>query len=93
MDKLGGKNNLAITVIYPGSKIERIAWKKGLLPKDFTWTKPLSTRYTFLLIRERWPCFVDTLPWEEVCQHFFDWVDIRTLINLLRYGRTETSIT
>lgn len=73
MDKLGGKNNLAITVIYPGTKIERIARANELLPEDFTWTKPLSTRYTLPSIRQRLPYFVDTLPWEEVCQFLFDW--------------------
>lgn len=73
MDRLGGKNNLAITVIYPGTKIERIAREKGLLPKDFTWTKPLSTRYTLPSIRQRLPYFVDTLSWEDVCQFLFGW--------------------
>ena len=73
MDRLGGKNNLGITVIYPGTRVEKLARERGLLPADSTWTRPVESPYPLPLVKQGLPYFVDTLPWKEGCAFLFDW--------------------
>jgi hypothetical protein len=37
LEEIGSKPTFGITMIFPGTEIEKIAYSKNILPKDFSW--------------------------------------------------------
>lgn len=67
--KLGGMR------IYPGTEIEVIARERGLLPRDFSWTKKYSN-VVKLGMRGDVPLFLDKLSLGELSDLIFEWQEI-----------------
>lgn len=66
--------SLSLLHIYPGTKLEEIAKQKGILPKDFTWTRKNDKRVTVLPTAQgNVPIFIDKLPLKEISKYIFQW--------------------
>ncbi|MEW6363089.1 MAG: radical SAM protein [Acidobacteriota bacterium] len=64
--------------IYPGTEVERIAYEKGMLPRDFSWAKPMDKRVEVLPSTQGdVPIFRDKLSWEQLGRAMFEWASIR----------------
>lgn len=69
---------LKLLHIYPGTEVENIALEKGILPKDFSWSKPLDSRVEVLSSTQGdVPIFRDKLSWEQLGKAMFEWTRIR----------------
>lgn len=66
--------SLSLLHIYPGTKLEEIAKIKGILPKDFSWTKENDPRITVLPTAQgNVPIFIDKLSLRELSGYIFQW--------------------
>jgi len=65
----------SITTIYPGTRIEMLARKTGLLPADFSWNLPYhSQKMEALGLNPALPCFEnDSLSIEEILRFWDSW--------------------
>lgn len=64
--------------IYPGTEVEEIAFQNGILPKDFSWAKPLDNRVEVLSSTQgEVPIFRDKLSWEQIGKAMFEWSKIQ----------------
>ena len=66
--------SVAVLHIYPGTPLEQTAREKGLLPADFTWTRPGRSRViTLPTAQGDVPLFLDKLSWPQVSELLFRW--------------------
>jgi anaerobic magnesium-protoporphyrin IX monomethyl ester cyclase len=66
--------SVAVLHIYPGTPLEQTAREKGLLPADFTWTRPGRSRViTLPTAQGDVPLFLDQLTWSQVSELLFRW--------------------
>ncbi|NQT22869.1 MAG: radical SAM protein [Candidatus Omnitrophica bacterium] len=85
MNEFGGKQTCGPTMILPASRIERIAKKKGVLPKDFSWSKKTfykyydPTSYSFL------PLYVENLSWVEILDIFYNHINSQSHARKMNY--------
>lgn len=76
--EIGGEVSLSLLKIYPGTKIEDIAKQKGILPKNFSWSKRQARLGLSLpAAYGSAPIFVDRLSWDEISQIMAEWAQIR----------------
>ena len=76
MDELDGEAILSILQIYPGTKIERIARQKGILPKGFSWSVKNNSIVSLPTVVGDVPIFVDKLSWEEISEILLEWAEV-----------------
>lgn len=64
--------SVAILHIYPGTELEKRAYKEGKLPYDFTWTKKRDKRVIMLPAAQgHAPLYVDKLSWWQISELIF----------------------
>ncbi len=87
----GSRVSYSFTAIYPGTELEALAYKDGILPKDFSWNmryaKPV---YAILGTDPYTPCWENpSLPFEEIKAAIFKskpfLYKIRQIVFRLRY--------
>lgn len=66
MKSLKGKSTLGILKIYPGTDIEQIALKKGIIPNNFSWAMDKGKTNCMPSISGDAPLFFDKLTLEQV---------------------------
>lgn len=69
---------LKLLHVYPGTEVERIARRKGILPLDFSWSKPVGKNVeTMPSTQGDVPIFRDKLTWEQLGGAMAEWVRMR----------------
>ena len=71
--------SLAIMHIYPGTRIEKIAFEKGILPHDFSWASKEDAKRVPMLPAAQGdvPIFLDKLSWEFLSGCLFEWAELQ----------------
>jgi hypothetical protein len=90
----GSPVSMAIMHIYPGTRIESIAFEKGILPKDFSWASKADIRRVPMLPAAQGdvPIFLDKLSWEFISACLFEWADMQHYSVLKRIPKALKSI-
>jgi radical SAM superfamily enzyme YgiQ (UPF0313 family) len=71
-DKIEG--SIAILHIYPGTPLEKLARETGVLPPDFTWTRPYRKGVVTLpLAQGDVPLYIDKLTWSQISELVLRW--------------------
>lgn len=74
LKKYKGKNELSILRIYPGTILEYLAKKKGILPSDFSWfSRKKRGVLTLPSVVGDAPIFLDKMSWFEIADILFRW--------------------
>lgn len=75
----GSSVSMAILHIYPGTRIESIAFEKGMLPRDFSWASKEDIRRVPMLPAAQGdvPIFLDQLSWEFISSCLFEWAGMQ----------------
>jgi radical SAM superfamily enzyme YgiQ (UPF0313 family) len=75
----GASVSMAIMHIYPGTRIESIAYEKGILPRDFSWASRSDARRAPMLpaAQGKVPVFLDQLSWEFLSRCLFEWAEMQ----------------
>lgn len=73
MQEIGGKPSLSILRIYPGTELEKIAYRRGVLPKDFSWSKQFNGENLMPAIHGSTPMYIEKLSWEEIMDLAMFW--------------------
>ncbi|MBD3309373.1 radical SAM protein, partial [candidate division KSB3 bacterium] len=77
--------SVALTHIYPGTELEKRAYKEGKLPPDFTWTNERDTRVVVLPAAQgHAPLYVDKLSWWQISDLMFRFAGAKKNFSLLR---------
>jgi len=74
IDKLKDKCDISVAIshIYPGTELEKRAYKESKLPQDFTWTKERDKRVIMLPAAQgHAPLYVDKLNWWQISELIF----------------------
>jgi anaerobic magnesium-protoporphyrin IX monomethyl ester cyclase len=78
MKEIGGEPSLSFLKVYPGTKIEKIAKEKGIIPEDFSWVNtPKDAIFSIPAIQGNAPIFIDKLSWEELSEIAMIWKTMR----------------
>ena len=68
------EGSVAILHIYPGTPLERHARETGVLPGDFTWTRPYRKGVVTLpLAQGDVPLYIDKLRWSRIAELILRW--------------------
>lgn len=73
MQELGGKPSLSLLRIYPGTRLEEIARQKGILPRDFSWSKQSNNTTLLPAIHGSTPIYKENLGWEDIIESAVFW--------------------
>lgn len=66
--------SLSILHIYPGTRLEKLAKEKGILPFDFSWARRNDPRVTVIPSAQgHVPIFIDKLSLKELSRYIFQW--------------------
>ncbi len=77
--------SVAISHIYPGTELEKRAYKEGKLPHDFTWTKKRDKRVILLPAAQgHVPLYVDKLSWRQISELMFRFTGTKKKFSLVR---------
>jgi radical SAM superfamily enzyme YgiQ (UPF0313 family) len=65
----------ALLHVYPGTALEKIAKEKGIIPKDFSWSKKSDMKRTYTLPAAQGdvPLFKDKLSWINIADLVMGW--------------------
>ena len=65
----------ALLHVYPGTELERIAKKQGLIPEDFSWSRKADMRKVHVLPAAQGyvPLFKDRLSWSQIADLVMRW--------------------
>jgi radical SAM superfamily enzyme YgiQ (UPF0313 family) len=75
----------AILHIYPGTPLEKYAYKIKLLPENFTWTRKRHPGViTLPAAQGDVPLFKDKLSWAQISELVFQWLKARGKISVFR---------
>jgi anaerobic magnesium-protoporphyrin IX monomethyl ester cyclase len=90
----GSPVSMAIMHIYPGTRIESIAFKKGILPSDFSWASKSDIRRVPMLPSAQGdvPIFLDKLSWEFISSCLFEWAEMQNYSVIKRIPKALKSI-
>jgi anaerobic magnesium-protoporphyrin IX monomethyl ester cyclase len=70
----GIEASIAILHIYPGTPLEEMARKNGVLPQDFSWAKKYRSKIiTLPTAQGDVPLYIDKLTWSQVSELIFRW--------------------
>jgi len=79
------ESTIAVLHIYPGTPLERTARERGLLPRDFTWSKRTQKGViTLPTAQGDVPLFLDRLTWAQMSELLFRWSMSGGRVSLLR---------
>ncbi len=68
------EGSVAILHIYPGTPLEKLARESGVLPPDFTWTRPYRKGIVTLpLAQGDVPLYIDKLTWSQISELVLRW--------------------
>ena len=68
------EGSVAILHVYPGTPLEKLARDSGVLPADFTWTRPFHKRVVTLpLAQGDVPLYIDKLTWAQISELVLRW--------------------
>ena len=71
-DRIEG--SVAILHIYPGTPLEALARERGILPRNFSWTKKYFSKIiTLPMAQGDVPLFVDKLTWSQISELVLRW--------------------
>ena len=71
--------SVSIAHIYPGTELEKRAYKEGKLPQDFTWTKEREKRVILLPAAQgHAPLYIDKLTWWQLSELIFRFTGTKT---------------
>ncbi len=71
-DRIEG--SIAILHIYPGTPLETLARERGILPRNFSWTKKYFSKIiTLPMAQGDVPLFVDKLTWSQISELVLRW--------------------
>jgi radical SAM superfamily enzyme YgiQ (UPF0313 family) len=87
IDEVKGHSDISVAIshIYPGTDLEKRAYKEGKLPKDFTWTKRRDKRVIVLPAAQgHAPLYVDKLSWWQISELMFGFAGAKKGFTLLR---------
>jgi anaerobic magnesium-protoporphyrin IX monomethyl ester cyclase len=71
-DRIEG--SIAILHIYPGTPLEALARERGILPRNFSWTKKYFSKIiTLPMAQGDVPLFVDKLTWSQISELVLRW--------------------
>ena len=59
--------------IYPGTEVEKIAIKKGILPHNFSWSKRFQQKIDIPSLHGNVPFFRDILSWKDISEFLIKW--------------------
>jgi len=77
--------SIAILHVYPGTPLEKTAKDKGILPKDFTWTKKYRRGVVMLPTAQgEVPLYHDKLTWAQTSELLFRWSQTSGKISVLK---------
>ena len=77
--------SVSLTHIYPGTELEKRAYKEGKLPQDFTWTKKRDSRVIVLPAAQgHAPLYVDKLTWWQISELMFRFAGVKKKFSILR---------
>lgn len=65
----------AILHVYPGTPLEDLARRKGIVPKDFSWTRKQDMRRVYVLPAAQGyvPLYKDRLTWRQIAELVMRW--------------------
>lgn len=81
-----------VTMIFPGTQIERIAKERNILPKDFSWSKPYKSRTSEMLAMfETVPIYLEKLTVNQIKEilemdKFDHWEKRKSFPTLIKKG-------
>jgi anaerobic magnesium-protoporphyrin IX monomethyl ester cyclase len=79
------EGSVAILHIYPGTPLERHARERGVLPRDFTWTRRFRKGVVTLpLAQGDVPLYIDKLRWSQIVELVLRWSFSAKKTSLLR---------
>ncbi len=85
MAKLGGRQPFSPTIILPGTRIEKIAVSKGILPEKFIWSKVSYYKYFDPTSRNFTPIYVEKLTWTEILDIFYKYIRHQSKVRTKNY--------
>jgi hypothetical protein len=90
----GAQVSLAIMHIYPGTRIEKAARDRGILPPDFSWASREDSHRVPMLpaAQGHVPIFLDGLSWEFLSACMFEWAGMQKYSVLKRVPKAITGI-
>ncbi|OGL45280.1 MAG: hypothetical protein A2161_01515 [Candidatus Schekmanbacteria bacterium RBG_13_48_7] len=66
--------SLSLMHVYPGTKLEKLAYKKKILPEGFSWATPeVKGVITLPGAQGNVPIFVDKLEWNQITEMMVKW--------------------
>ena len=70
------RSTVALLHVYPGTRLERLAREKGILPQDFSWTdERVPGVRTLPAAQGNVPLFIDKLTWSQISDLIFAWAE------------------
>lgn len=89
----GSPVSISLLHIYPGTRLEQMAYQMGVLPKDFSWSNRKEKRiYTLPSSQGDVPIFLDKLTWEQVSELLFQWAGTQKYSIIRKIPRALRSI-
>ena len=90
----GAQVSMAVMHIYPGTRIEKIAREKGIIPQDFSWSSKEDLKRVPMLPAAQGyvPIFLDKLSWGFISKLLFEWARMQRYSIIKRIPRALLSI-
>jgi radical SAM superfamily enzyme YgiQ (UPF0313 family) len=90
----GSPISMAIMHVYPGTRVEKIALEKNIIPRDFSWASKKDLRRVPMLPASQGdvPIFIDQLSWEFLSSCLFEWAEMQHYSVLRRIPKAIRSI-
>lgn len=89
-NKLKGMSSINALWILPGTRIEKIAFEKNILPKDFSWNDKTYRQNYFPGIARNVPVFFDRLSKKEIGFLMYEWAKNQADFSL--YSRFKEAV-
>ena len=90
----GAQVSMAVMHVYPGTRIEKVARDKGIIPQDFSWVLKEDAKRVAMLPTAQGdvPIFLDKLSWSFLSGLLFEWARMQRYSVLKRIPRALLSI-
>ncbi|MCL6630148.1 MAG: radical SAM protein, partial [Armatimonadetes bacterium] len=90
----GAQVSMAVMHVYPGTRIEKLAREKGIIPQDFSWVLKEHAKRIAMLPTAQGdvPIFLDKLSWSFLSGLLFEWARMQRYSVLKRIPRAILSI-
>jgi anaerobic magnesium-protoporphyrin IX monomethyl ester cyclase len=86
IDQIKGKVDITISIlhIYPGTELEAYAREKGLLPKDFSWSRHDRRAQTLPAAQGDVPLFKEQFTWAQIGELIIKWSEGSSRVSIWR---------